>query len=84
MIVEIKAKFSCDDCGTEFLVPLDPATVTSEGDSIFFLAEESVRAGLEYEDGDENRECAGIGAVGEDGRHYCDRCRRLRDQEPTQ
>ena len=79
MIIEVKAKFACDDCGTEFLVPLDPATVASEGESVFFLAEDSVRAGLNYEDG-VDRDYQGIGSVSADGRHYCDRCTKLHDR----
>jgi hypothetical protein len=77
VIIEIEAKFACDDCGTEFLVPLDPGYSPPDGWAVMGVAEDSVRAGLHYRDGTDGR--GGIGSVGEDGRHYCARCTRRRD-----
>lgn len=72
MLVEIQAKFSCDDCGTEFLVTMDPAYNPPEGWSVFDVAEDAVRGGLGYEDAHEPRS-AYVGMV-EDNRHLCGRC----------
>ena len=77
MIVEIKAKFACDDCGTEFFVPLDPAYEPPAGWSVFAVAEDSVRAGTDYEDATDDLP-VGSGSV-EDGRHYCARCTKISD-----
>ena len=79
MIVEIKAKFACDDCGTEFLVPLDPAYEPPVGWSIFAVAEDAIRAGRGYEDATD--QASGICSFGsvEDSRHYCARCTKRRD-----
>lgn len=73
MIIDIKAKFSCDDCGTEFIVGIDPGFVPPDKCSAFFIAEEAIRAGYlgTYEDG--HGETAG-GLVDDMGRHYCFRC----------
>lgn len=43
MILEIRARFECDDCGMRFSVGLDPAHVPAPGASIFEVAEEAVR-----------------------------------------
>lgn len=77
MIVEIEAKFACDDCGTEFLVEIDPAYVAPAGWSTFAIAEDVIRGGLTYRDGVETE--GGTGSV-EDGRHYCARCTKRRDR----
>lgn len=79
MIVEIKAKFSCDECGTEFLVSMDPATDPPAGWSVFDLAEDAIRAGHDYEDGHEPQS-DWIGSV-EGDRHLCGKCTRKSDQE---
>lgn len=73
MIVEIKAKFACDDCGTEFLVRLDPGYDPPDHWTVMDVAEDAVRSGMWYEDatGDYPQ---GSGCVGDDGRHYCQRC----------
>lgn len=78
MLVEIEAKFSCDDCGTEFIVRLDPAAVPEFGWTLFEEAEDAIRAGSEYRDGFERP--GAIGSV-DDGRHYCDRCTLKHDSE---
>lgn len=80
MLVEIEAKFSCDDCGTEFFVTLDPAYVPPKGWSVFAVAEDKVRTGdsyYDYVDGMGH----GVGSLGEDGRHYCAKCTRRNDKE---
>lgn len=77
MIVEIEAKFSCDDCGTEFVVGLDPAIDLPPGWTLYDAAEDAVRGGSEYRDGHGRADA--VGSVGDDGRHYCDRCTRKRD-----
>ncbi len=79
MIIEIEAKFSCDDCGTEFFAPLDPAYDVPSGWSVMAVAEDAVRGGIGYSDGTE-RPYNGSGSVGYDGRHYCARCTRKYDK----
>lgn len=76
MIVEIRAKFACDDCGTEFTVPLDPGYDPPDGWSVMDVAEDSIRAGLHYEDGTDDLDK--IGSI-EDSHHYCSRCTKRRD-----
>jgi hypothetical protein len=78
VIVEIEAKFSCDDCGTEFMVTLDPAYEPPSGWSIHAVAEDAIRQGLSYRDAQDVH--FGLGLVGDDGRHYCDGCRKPRDE----
>jgi len=74
MLVEIKAKFSCDDCGTEFLVDLEPAYEPLAGISVFAIAEDAIRGGS-YEDAvDVVQGPWRSGSVGDDGRHYCAEC----------
>ena len=84
MLVEIKAKFSCDDCGTEFLVDLEPAYEPLAGISVFAIAEDAIRGGS-YEDavdvvqgpwrsGSVVQGPWRSGSVGDDGRHYCAEC----------
>lgn len=72
MLIEIQAKFSCDDCGTEFSVTVDPALVMPTGWSVFDVAEDAVRGGFGYEDAHEPRSSY-VGMV-EDDRHLCGRC----------
>mgnify|MGYP003520882636 FL=1 len=82
MIVEIEAKFSCDDCGTEFIVTIDPAYVPPKEWSVFSIAEDAVRLGTTYRDGrDGDRSLADSGSVDGDGRHYCAKCTRKRDDQ---
>lgn len=45
MIVSVEAKFACDDCGTEFIVQLDPARESSADWTVMDVAEERIRAG---------------------------------------
>lgn len=78
MIVEIKAKFSCDDCGTEFFVGMDPAYEPPAGWSVFAIAEDAIRKGDSYEDATDA--LIGYGSVGSDGRHYCTRCTNKRER----
>jgi hypothetical protein len=78
-LVEITAKFACDDCGTEFIVGLEPPYVPPPEWSVFAVAENAIRRGESYEDGTEATD--GLGAVDDNGRHYCDRCRRKMDKE---
>lgn len=79
MIVDIEAKFSCDDCGTEFMVRLDPAYEPPNGWSVHAVAEDSVRQGLNYRDGTDV--VYGSGSVDGDGRHYCHQCTQRRDEQ---
>lgn len=79
MIIEIKAKFACDDCGTEFVVSLDPASEAPQCWTLFDIAEEAIRGGFEYRD--EFERPGAIGSVRFDGRHYCDRCTLKHDSE---
>ena len=74
MILAIEAKFSCDDCGTEFFQPIDPASIAPAGWSMFDVAEDFVRGGIGYRDGTDD--WTGSGSIGDDGRHYCARCTR--------
>lgn len=82
MLVEIEAKFSCDECGTEFFVTLEPSYCPRAGLSVFAVAEDAIRGGTTYVDymelkDDDER---GTGSVGDDGRHYCRRCTRQNDK----
>lgn len=79
MIVDIKAKFSCDECGTEFIVSIDPPYEPPAGWSMFDVAEDAIRGGQDYEDGHEPQSDY-IGSV-QDDRHLCGRCTRKADQE---
>jgi hypothetical protein len=81
MICHVKAMFACDDCGTEFIVSLEPAYEPPAGWSVFAVAEDAIRGGQGYEDGVEGSMPGpwSSGSVGDDGRHYCDRCTRKRD-----
>lgn len=78
MIVEIEAKFSCDDCGTEFFVGLDPAYEPPAGWSIFAVAEDAIRGGQKYSDAVDYAHGGPWGpwksGSVEDGRHYCAQC----------
>ena len=78
MILEIKAKFECDDCGTEFFVPLDPVSTCPPGWSMFDMAVDSIRGGLGYEDATDDLP-VGSGSVEDDDRHYCNRCTKRRN-----
>lgn len=78
MIVEIEAKFACDDCGTEFIVRLDPGYDPPGDWTVMDVAEDAVRAGLWYEDATGGFP-QGSGCVGDDGRHYCQRCTKKMD-----
>lgn len=78
MIVEIQAKFACDDCGTEFFVNLDPGYYPPDEWSVCDVAEDSIRAGLTYEDATDDKGFKS-GSVESDGRHYCNRCTKRRD-----
>lgn len=85
MIVEIEAKFSCDDCGTEFFAPIDPAKIAPAGWSMLAIAEDFVRGGIGYTDGsDTGSDFIGSGSVGDDGRHYCAKCTRHYDAKPDE
>lgn len=80
MIQHIEAQFSCDDCGTEFTVKLDPAYIPPTSPtswSIFDVAEDAIRAGLTYEDATDD--LGKIGSVSKSGRHYCNRCTKKHD-----
>ena len=72
MIREIEATFDCDECGTQFIIKLDPAFEPEAGDSLFSIAEDAIRKSNlgTYRDGFDN---ASGGAV-IDERHYCQRC----------
>ena len=83
MLAEIKARFSCDDCGTEFLIAIDPASQPPEGWSMFDMAEDAICGWLDYEDGHDEDEPGGGGSV-EDDRHLCRRCTRKRLAEPSE
>lgn len=78
MIIEIKAKFSCDDCGTEFFVSLDPGYAPPGEWTVFDVAVDTIRAGLTYEDATDDK--YGSGSV-EEERHYCARCTKKMDQQ---
>jgi hypothetical protein len=79
VIVEIKAKFSCDECGTEFVVSMDPSFSAPPDLTLFDLAEDAISSGRDYEDGHE----PSMGYTGsvDDGRHLCGRCTHEADQE---
>lgn len=80
MIMRIEAWFSCDDCGMEFTVAIDPAKICSGGWSMMLVAEDSIRGGEGYDDGDETRgHSRGSGCVTAEGRHYCDACTKRMD-----
>lgn len=76
MIQHIESQFSCDDCGTEFIVKLDPVWTLPDGWSLFDIAEDAIRRGLSYSDAAEyvvGRDSY-CGRVDADGRHLCRRC----------
>lgn len=75
MIIEIKAKFSCDDCGTEFFIKLDPAFNTkAEAWTLMDVAEDFISSSYfdSYEDGTD-RDYEGYASI-EGERHLCCRC----------
>lgn len=80
MIIEVTAKFACDDCGTEFLIHLDPAYEPLHGWSVFEVAVDAIRQGNPgtYEDGIDRTTPLGSGSV-DDERHYCEPCTKKRD-----
>ena len=78
MIVEIEAKFSCDDCGTEFVVGLDPGYDPPDNWTVMDIAEDSIRGELTYRDGT-GEFPQGSGSIDGDGRHYCQRCTKKQD-----
>ena len=79
MIVEIKAKYECDQCGKRFAVCIDPGTAL-DGKSILDIADDEVAAGgLDYEAAEDQRD--GFGSVGDDGRHYCAGCTEEKDSD---
>lgn len=82
MILEIKAKYACDDCGTEFFVPLDPAYEAPANWPVIAVADDAIRGGQGYEDAHENP-TGKSGSVGPDGRHYCSRCTDRNDARAT-
>ena len=45
MIIDIIAKFSCDRCGKEFTVEIDPASPCKNGMTVFEIAEDHICAG---------------------------------------
>lgn len=81
MIIAIKAKFACDQCGEEFSVSIDPASIGAPGWSVFEIAEDAIRGGIGYEDGAPH-EPGKVGAV-EGNRHLCKECANEDSQETT-
>ncbi len=45
MIIDIIATFSCDRCGREFGVEIDPASPCRDGMTVFEIAEDHICAG---------------------------------------
>jgi len=78
VIVEIEAKFECDDCGTKFSAMLDPGYDHPDDWTVMDVAEDSVRAGMTYRDGTGDVVQVG-GSIGSDGRHYCQQCTKKLD-----
>lgn len=72
MIVKVEAKFSCDECGAQFTLALDPAYSPPGGWSVFDIAEDAIRSGRQYSD--ETGVICGLGGVDGDSMHYCDSC----------
>lgn len=78
MIREIRARFSCDDCGAEFTVDLDPGYDPPEDWTVMDVAEDAIRGGTTYRDGTKER--YGAGSV-QDDRHLCAACTKKRDSK---
>lgn len=71
MLQKVQAHFVCDTCSKAFAVRIDSAVRPRAGWSVFEIAEDAIRAGLDYED--ENPIPGGFGAV-DNGNHYCVQC----------
>lgn len=72
MILEIRARFSCDRCAAEFTVPLDPAYQPPSGWCILQVAEDGIRSGLDYRDS-KDRFGIDFGSVRKN-KHLCADC----------
>lgn len=75
MLVDIKAKFRCDECDWEFTVALDPAD-RQAGCAIMEVVEERLCSGAGYEDGVSEW---GESGDAKDGVHLCAKCDRERE-----
>lgn len=65
-LLEIKATFSCDECGTVFAVGLDAAYCPPTNWSLMDVAEDQVRAGLQSV---------------QDNKHLCRKCTMKADKD---
>ena len=74
MIINIKAEFACDNCGTVFHVGLDPAYQAPATWTTFEVAEDAVRGGIDYE-----AEGHDFVSSVQDGKHLCGICTRKLD-----
>jgi len=71
MIIDIKAKFSCDRCGREFTLKIDPVDNIPADWSMFDKAVDAIRGSYGYEDGEGSY---GRYASTDGERHYCHPC----------
>ncbi len=71
MIIEIIAKFQCDECGEFFSTTLDPGYDPPEDWCVIDVAEDSLRG-------------FGKHKVGADGQHYCEQCTSAQQQPPSE
>jgi hypothetical protein len=76
MLLNIKAKFKCDECGNEFIVTIDPACEPPAGWTVFEVAEDAVRGGVTYED-----ERGGDVSSVQNELHLCSQCTRRHDAD---
>jgi hypothetical protein len=73
VIIEITAKFACDDCGTEFTVSIDPAEPIPALWSLFEVAEDACAGGRNYRDAKHPVLESGVSSV-DGSRHLCHEC----------
>lgn len=74
MLKEIRASFSCDECGKPFSIVLDSPYTAPEGWSLFDIAVDGIRGTVGYEGPQNTKGFAGLCAVDKD-RHICGACK---------
>ena len=83
-LIEIRARFRCDDCGREFSVQLDPVDKPPTGWSVFDVAEDAIRGGAGYIGPDVTGSVQKSDTISDkDNKHLCGTCTEKTDEEST-